>query len=227
MLLARSNPYLGDSSVTILAIACFSFCNAFVLNCRLHAQQNGFQYALKSVLEPDAEKYVVSKTNIRTFHERFKPHHSYWAAAVNDIPASMTFRFSLEKPLISARLYTNIIVANFNNNKSYGTGTGRGSLWCSRDGKNWLLLIDAVPPEVVAVKGYDYYKNLPSELRGSKEIWLQIRLLATGMKDSTYSSAQFARKDYSDPKSTVFELRVKYAFPVQDKVDHETGGISK
>jgi hypothetical protein len=45
---------------------------------------------------------------------------------------------------------------------------------------------------------------------GAKELWLQFRLNATGMKDSTYSTAQFARTPADDPNSFVFNLLVSY-----------------
>lgn len=214
-------------SVMLMATASLLFFNAFISNPSLFAQPEGFQYKLHSVLDADAEKYIVSKTNIRTFHERFKPHHSYWAAATNGIPATLTFRFPLENQIKSAQFYTNMIVTNFNNDMSIGKGIGHGSLWCSRDGKTWLLLIDAVPPDTRAIKTYDYHTFLPAEIFGSKELWIQVRLLASDMKDSTYSVAQFARKDYSDPNSAVFELRVKYASPARDQVSRKTNGISK
>lgn len=167
-------------------------------------------FVIKSVLEKHAENYLVEKENIRTFSERFKPFANYWAAGQNDRPARMTFRFPLEKPLKSAQLHANMIMVNSNNNKAYGSGVGHGSLWCSRDGKNWHLLLDAPSPDKTFLKGYDFHHNLPADLKGTKQVWVQVRLFATGMKDSTYSVAQFARNNMDDPNSNVFLLRVKH-----------------
>ena len=187
----------------------------------------GADFVIKSVLENQAEKYLVEKLNIRTFSERFKPFTSYWAARENDIPARMTFSFQLEKPLKSAQLHTNLISVNSNNNKNYGSGVGKGSLWCSRDGKNWQQLLDAPPPEKTFLQGYDFHNNLPAELTGSKDIWIQVRLFATGMKDSTYSVAQFSRSNKDDPNSNVFLLRVRYDEKADDRLATQKPGGSE
>lgn len=176
----------------------------------LQAQSIDFRFALKSVLEADSEKYVVEKVNIRKFNERFKPFVSYWGVRENDIPAIMTFRFPLEKPLRSARLYVPILSTNFNNDKNLGKGMGSGSVWCSRNGKEWVLLKKAEIPIDRTVQEVNYNGKLPKEMVGAKELWLQFRLNATGMKDSTYSTAQFARTSADDPNSFVFNLLVSY-----------------
>lgn len=169
-----------------------------------------FDFTLQSVHEKRAEQYVVEKENIRAFTEPFKPFVSYWGVVENDKPGQMTFRIPLEKPLRSAQLHAEIVCANFENNKSIGSGTGSGSLWCSRDGKNWLQLIKATPPVKTSLDVFTFHGNLPAELKGTTEIWLQVRLQATGMKDFTYSVAQIGRKRTEDPNSRVFGLRVKY-----------------
>jgi hypothetical protein len=174
------------------------------------AQPIDFRFALKSVLEADSEKYVVEKVNIRKFNERFKPFVSYWGVRENEIPAIMTFRFPLEKPLKSARLYVPMISTNFNNDKNLGKGMGSGSVWCSRNGKDWVLLKKAEIPIDKTVQEVNFNGKLPKEMVGAKELWLQFRLNATGMKDSTYSTAQFARTPADDPNSFVFNLLVSY-----------------
>lgn len=174
------------------------------------AQDTGFQFSLRSVFDKNAEQYLVEKVNIRTFHEIFKPHQSYWAAAANDTPALMTFRFPLEKPMKSGRLYTDILAVNFENDPKLGFGRGEGSLWCSSDGKRWIRLLEAKEPTSTALSLVTYSDLLPPELVGAREIWIQVRLLASGMKDGTYSVAQFARKRVDDPHSNVFDLRIKY-----------------
>lgn len=169
-----------------------------------------FDFTLQSVHEKRAEQFVVEKVNIRSFTEPFKPFVSYWGVTENDKPAKMTFRFPLIKPMRSAQLHAEIVCANFQNNKSIGSGTGSGSLWCSRDGKSWIQLINATPPVKTSLDVFTFHGNLPPDLKGTTEIWLQFRLHATGMKDPTYSVAQFARKRTEDPNSRVFGLRVRY-----------------
>ena len=199
----------------------------FCFNLPTKAQATGFQFVLKSVLDSHAEQYVIDKTNMRTFHEIFKPYLSYWAAAANDIPAQLTFRFPLDKPMKSGRLYTDVLVANFENNPKLGFGRGEGSLWCSRDGKIWIQLLEAKSPNGRALSLVTFNHSLPNELIGTREIWLQVRLRATGMKDGTYSVAQFARKRVDDPHSHVFDLRVKYEPTADSKPKPEWDGKRK
>ncbi|MFM1802201.1 MAG: hypothetical protein RJA81_1553, partial [Planctomycetota bacterium] len=37
-----------------------------------------FQFRFRSVLDEHADTYLVEKVNFRKFHERFKPHNTYW-----------------------------------------------------------------------------------------------------------------------------------------------------
>lgn len=186
-------------------ILCFS-----LLFFKMTASVAATDFVIKSVLDKQAENYLVEKEHIRTYSERFKPYANYWAIAQKDKPARLTFRLLLEMPLKSAQLHAKLISVNSNNNKAYGSGVGHGSLWCSRDGKNWHLLLDAPSPDKTFLKGYDFHNNLPADLKGTMQVWVQVRLFATGMKDSTYSVAQFARNNMDDPNSNVFLLRVKY-----------------
>lgn len=176
----------------------------------LQAQSIDFRFALKSVFENDAEKYVVEKVNIRKFNENFKPFVSYWGVNENDIPAIMTFRFPLEKPMRSGRLFVPMISTNFNNDKSLGKGMGSGSVWCSRNRKDWILLKKAEIPKDKSVVETNFNGRLPKEMVGTQELWIQFRLQATGMQDSTYSTAQFARSMSDDPNAFVFNLLINY-----------------
>lgn len=175
-----------------------------------NAQKYDFIFNLKNALEPHAEKYVVESRNVKIFHEPFHPLNSYWGAEKNDLPGVLTFRFPLEKPLASGRIMANLATANFENSKTLGKGKGELSLWCSRDGKSWQLLTEMKPPRVMAFDGIDFHEKLPRELVGSREIWLQVRFLASGMVKKTYSVAQFCRDNCSDPKGTTFDIRVRY-----------------
>jgi len=199
----------------------------FLLVPSVMAESSGFQFSLKSVFEENAEKYIVEKSNIRRFHEIFGPHQSYWAAAANDIPARLTFRFPLERPLKSGRLYTDLLTADFEKNRKLGFGKGSGSLWCSRDGQSWIRLLDTREETGKALTLVTYNDPLPKELSGTQEVWIQVRLFATGMRDGTYSVAQFARKRVDDPHSRVFDLRVKYDQPSASPASIQKNGIQK
>jgi hypothetical protein len=145
------------------------------------------------------------------FHEPFWPQNSYWGAAVNDQPGRLTFRFPLKKPMATGRFFANIAVANFENSQALGKGKGEVSIWYSRTGLEWTLLTEMKPPRLLAFDGTPISMKLPDDLKGTREIWIQVRFQATGMGKKTYSVAQFCRDNCSDPNGTIFDLRVKYA----------------
>jgi hypothetical protein len=175
-----------------------------------NAQQYDFIFNLVNVLDPKAEKYIIEKTNTKIFHEPFFPQNSYWGVEKNDIPAQLTFRFPLERPMLSGRINASLSAANFANSKQLGSGKGSISLWCSKNGTDWILLKDLPPPANLAFDGMTYSNHLPKELAGTTSLWLQVRMEATGMRKPTYSVAQFCRDNRGDPKGTAFDIRVKY-----------------
>jgi len=185
------------------------------LSLEVHAESYDFRYTLKSAMQADAEKYLVEKQNFKAFQESFKPNCVYWGVVRNNEPARLTFRFKLKQPLESAMLNTNMLTSNFNNSEALGDGLGTGSLWCSADGKDWILLKEARMPVDRVVEHHFFINRLPERLKGSREIWLQVRMQASGMTDPDYSTAQFARNMHDmDVNMLVFDLRVKCAKPV-------------
>lgn len=183
----------------------FCFCSS------LPAQSWDFRHTLLKASQEDAEKYVVEKKNVKVFMEDFNTKVCYWGVVKNDAPATLTFRFPLKGPTESAVLNTNMMVANFQNANALGRGRGSGTLWCSPDGREWTLLKTAESPTDKAVDLHVFINKLPSVLKDSREIWLQVRMNATDMTDPDYSVAQFARNlHHNDPKMVVFDLRVKY-----------------
>jgi len=177
----------------------------------INAQSYDFIFNLKNVLEPHAQHYLVERQNVIIFHEPFFPQNSYWGAAENDKPGKLTFRFPLKKPMASGRMIANIAVANFENAQALGKGKGEVSIWYSRTGRDWKLLSEMKPPPALAFDGITVSKPLPNDLKGTTEIWLQVRFQATGMHKKTYSVAQFCRDNCADPNGTIFDVRVKYA----------------
>jgi hypothetical protein len=112
--------------------------------------------------------------------------------------------------MLSGRINASLSAANFANSKQLGSGKGSISLWCSKNGTDWILLKDLPPPANLAFDGMTYSNHLPKELAGTTSLWLQVRMEATGMRKPTYSVAQFCRDNRGDPKGTAFDIRVKY-----------------
>lgn len=175
-----------------------------------HGQSYDFRYSLRSASQEGSEKYVVEKLNVKIFVEDFNTKCSYWGVVRNDVPARLTFRFPLKEPVESALLNTNMLAANFQNARALGAGKGSGSLWCSPDGREWIQLQKIDSPVDKAVDLATFVNRLPPELKGKREIWIQVRMNASEMKGSDYSTAQFARNmHHNDPNMIVFDLRVK------------------
>lgn len=203
---------------TLHSIIFWMISGAMLSEVTVVAQEYDFIFSLKNALDPQAEKYVIEKTNIKIFHEPFYPQNSYWGVEKNDIPARLTFRFPLERPMLSGRMYAGFDAANFANSKELGSGKGSVSLWCSKNGIDWILLKDLPAPTSRAFDGDFFNNRLPKELTGSTEIWLQVRMEATGMRKPTYSVAQFCRDNRGDPNGKSFDIRVRYKKPKPDFV---------
>ena len=77
-------------------------------------------------------------------------------------------------------------------------GSGSGSLWASKNGMDWVQILDAP-----ALSGYvPYASNLPDSLVGSSEIFIQARLQSSGLSPLL---AQFLPND-GVSTANVFEL---------------------
>lgn len=209
MKFSRESTTRFDLGIAFQAI--WKFALVFCFCASLPAQSWDFRHTLLKASQEDAEKYVVEKKNIKIFMEDFNTKVCYWGVVKNDEPATLTFRFPLKGPTETAVLNTNMMVANFQNANALGRGKGSGTLWCSPDGREWTLLKTADPPIDKAVDLHFFINKLPSVLKDSREIWLQVRMNASEMTDPDYSVAQFARNLHlNDPKMVVFDLRVKY-----------------
>lgn len=171
---------------------------------------NVFQFRFRSVLEEHADTYLVEKVNFRKFHERFKPHNTYWGVDENDKPALLTYHFSMQEPIKSGSVNMNLVTADFGKDNKFGSGMSTGSVWCSTDGKDWKKIYSAQKPTMGLLKNHSVHFRLPKEFVGKSDFWLQIRMMASEMKDSTYSVGQFCRNDVTDPNGVTFDLRIRH-----------------
>jgi hypothetical protein len=183
-----------------------------LLHCTLlHAQPNqkpkpnDFIFELTHINQPDADIYVISQDNVKKFSEWQNPPVTYWGPSKNGVDGSLTYKFPLNQPTEKIHLVANL--ASFNFAFGRGSGTGQSSLWASKDGKNWTLLLDnPVPDRVDSYKTFD--SDLPKELLGSNEIWIQIRLRTEGAPMGSYATAQFARSS-ANSIAPVFSILIK------------------
>lgn len=151
-----------------------------------------FFYSYTNVFQAEADTYLVGQTNAQKINEGIV---KYYAPIALDTPASLTYHFALANTITNAALYAHIASYNF------GAGSqGFGSLWASKDGSSWQLLMDAPTPSGIAA-GYFYDQALPGELLGGTDIWIQARIQSSGSD----IMSQFSRTDDTVP-SEVFQF---------------------
>jgi hypothetical protein len=172
------------------------------------AQSPDFHYRIINVLDANAQKHVVEMHNFKVFKEQFSKGNSYWGVIANDQPARLTMKFDTKKPIKSGKLFSNIIVCNFENAIKQGNGKSECSVWCSRNGKEWILVKSCPTPSTGIVDKVPLGMEFPKEIQGSYQFWIQFRMTTHNTNDPSYSVAQVGRNDEKDSNASVFELRI-------------------
>jgi transposase len=152
-----------------------------------------FRYSFASVLDEEADRYLVAAENMRKWNDpREELRVNYWGPSGNDQPGTLVFRFPF--PGRSARISIETVLECWDFEKHHG-GFGRGAcaVEASRDGTTWTSLRDDIQEgrwgTNVTLGG-----ELPASLLGSDALWLRLRLLTTRAEPKAgYTVAQFAR----------------------------------
>ena len=173
----------------------------FVCLSAFNAQAYDFTFGYTNVFDSNATNYVVAQQNIQRTSEGAGG-ASYWNPSANGTLASLTQKFTFPRPTVQVFLAAQFSSFNF------GSGTyGAGSLWGSKDGINWVSLLNAPTPTGTALDYY-YSTNLPDSLIGSTNIWIQARLQTTGLNNQ----AQFQRAYNPNPTQYLpFFIGVTYS----------------
>lgn len=173
------------------------------------AQSPDFHYRIINVLDANAQKHVVEMHHFKVFQEQFSLGNSYWGVVTNDQQARLTLKFETKKPIKSGKLFSNIVVCNFESAMKQGNGKSECSVWCSRNGKDWILVKSYPTPATGIVDKHSLILEFPNEIQGSYQFWIQFRMTAHNMNDPSYSVGQVGRDDENDPNASVFELRIQ------------------
>jgi hypothetical protein len=145
-----------------------------------HGYGTSFTYSYSDVFDASAEDYLVSQSNVQKVNQGIV---HYYSPITIDTPALLTYHFELSETITDASLFAHLASYNFG-----GDSFGFGSLWGSTDGTSWQLLMDASTPSSIA-QGYFYDQSLPSSLLGDSNIWIQVRMQASGWNNLS----QFSR----------------------------------
>lgn len=172
-----------------------------------------FQHGFHHVHQPEAEQFLIEKTNVKKFTEWQNPPINYWGTAVHGKPAIINYHFTFDAP--TSRIYLNVGALCYGKKGEAVEGRGAAAIEASRDGKQWVALAHDTPIMEKPVWGYDaaHHGLLPKKLTGSRELFIRIHLLTEGPEGLNYSTAQFARYKPMHTEFVehqVFQIRASY-----------------
>jgi hypothetical protein len=125
------------------------------------------------------------------------------------VDGALTYRFPASQPIRVARLKASIESYNFPWPGYFGSGKGWSSIWGSKNGSDWILLLDNPRPTDNVGRGMAYDQQLPGALLGGTDLWIQVRLRVTEAPNSSYSTAQFGRGSSANSQQ-IFEVKLDY-----------------
>jgi len=181
-----------------------------------------FVHGFKHIDESVASQFLTSSNNVRKYSEWQNPPTTYWGPSSNDRDSSITYRYTRPGRIVSGRLFANLASLNFPWPGYAGSGKGASSIWVSKDGQSWSLVLDNPTP----ANSVDSYKTfnaaLPNSVLGGTDLWVQVRLRTTGSPLSSYTTAQFSRSSASATAS-IYELRLESETPAN--IDSDGDGL--
>lgn len=172
---------------------------------RSNASSQTWHYGFRTVLQADADRWLVESTGMRKWEESFtQPTVSYWGPAANDVEGRLVYRFDF--PAASHRIHLRLVLSCFAALDDPNVqGRGASAIEISGDGVLWVSLGDHLEPPRW---GTDCFidTDLPDEVLGTPHLWLRMRFL---MEDSPapagYAVAQFGRSS-SAAEEEVFTI---------------------
>ncbi len=159
-----------------------------------------FSYGYNNATATNADTYTVGQQNVRKFIEWQSPPVTYWGAVASGVPGALTMRFDFAGP--TTEVFVKAVLVSANHGYYYGTS----SLWASKDGASWQLLLDH-PTASGEAAGITYAQSVPEALLGSRSFWVQLRLTQWNSPPGV-SDAQFGRYDPAS-SDNVFQINAR------------------
>lgn len=152
-----------------------------------------FRHAFTSVLESDADRYLIDAASMQRWNDpQEEPRVSYWGPSTDGIEGRLVYRFSFPGPTARIVLDADSQCWDFMKHPG-GVGRGVSAIQASRDGQKWVSLRDNITHRNWGAS-WDLQESLPAELLGTRELWLRLRFLTENADHSQgYTVAQFAR----------------------------------
>ncbi len=164
-----------------------------------------FDHSYRHVFDPEAERHLVERFNIRKYTEWQEPPITYWGPSVNGIEGRLTYHFKFPGNTHQIHLLAKSPTWDFRV-QAGGRGWGTEAIYASTDAVNWQPL-ERTPRDT---SPHTYDLDLPSALAGTNQLFLQVRLLVEETPNLRYTVAQHSSAT-STNLAPVFQLRAKYA----------------
>ena len=184
------------------------------LNVPNEAENLSFRHSIKHLNQEDANEYLIEKTNITKYSEWQTPPLTYFGPSNNNKEGKLTYKYSVDGTITSAKLKIKLDTWNFNAGGAFGSGSGEASAWVSNDGIEWINIIDIKTPKKLS-ESKTFHDQLPQVLLGQKDIFLQIRMTVQGAPNSSYTVAQFGRSN-TNSQSEIFYIELEYSEGLDD-----------
>jgi hypothetical protein len=167
-----------------------------------------FTHGFKHINQAGAESYLIASANVRKYSEWQNPPVTYWGPTTNDKNSSLTYKFTRPGQITGGSVVANLASFNFPWPGYAGAGKGSSSLWASRDGKSWTLLLDNPTPSDRVDSYKKFNAELPASVLGGRDLWIQVRMRTTQSPLSSYTTAQFSRSSTASIEN-IFEVNLK------------------
>lgn len=152
-----------------------------------------FRYAFTSVLDDEADQYLVNTSNVVKWNDpREDLRVNYFGPEKNDVEGVLVYHFRF--PGRTARIAVTAEASCWDFQKHHtGFGRGASAIEASPDGVIWTTIHDDISDRRWGVN-CRLAGDLPSSLLGTAELWLRVKLLTEYAEPRAgYTVAQFCR----------------------------------
>lgn len=171
----------------------------------LTAATKTFRYSFTSVLDADADRYLVEAVGMQKWNDPSEePRVSYWGPSQDGEEGRLVYRIQFPGRTALIHITADSQCWDFLKHPG-GVGRGVSSIEASRDGTKWITLRDNIThPNWGA--SWEIHEPMPSDLLGTNELWIRLRFLTENADLSRgYTVAQFARS-LNDRDEEVFAI---------------------
>ena len=158
-----------------------------------------FTYSYNTVFDSNATNYVIAQDGLTRLRG---VETSFYKPTVAGQPGTLIMKFPFAASIQKAHLLASLSSFNFGLDLK-----GTGTLFGSKDGTNWITLLNAPPPPFAQPDdrlgtNRFYDADLPEGILHGKDLWLRVLL----QSDNIDNLAQFSRSS----GERIFELNVQF-----------------